>query len=93
MMSETCAGCFYSRGEENDFLRCHRHAPTPFSFYRFYDSDILRDVAWSLRDMTDRHTEDKSDDVNIEPTEAMGSSQWPEVFLDGWCGEWKSKIP
>jgi hypothetical protein len=60
---------------------------------KYYELELLRDIAWSLHSLAKIPDVDESDDLNKEATEAMTDAVWPEVREDEWCGDWKEKRP
>jgi hypothetical protein len=94
-MTECCENCFYSRQDDprsRANLGCHRKSPEPYSFYRYYLGELLRDIAWSARttaNITPPTTYDE--DIATEATETPHFTGWPEVCCDDWCGEWRAK--
>ena len=87
---QTCGNCRFLRmhGSES---RCHRRSPKPHSFLRYYEAELLRDLAWSVRELAYPNggdADDPDDDLRVEATEASIETSWPEVMLDEWCGEW-----
>jgi hypothetical protein len=54
-----------------------------------HNSELLRDIAWSMRELA--HIEppkedDVLEDLNQEATECW-EDKWPRVEQDDWCGE------
>jgi hypothetical protein len=80
-MTESCENC---RFHVDDY--CRRRAPIPWDFLKYYELELLRDIAWSIRSQDPEENEA----LNAEPTEAYNSAKWPKVDADEWCGEWEA---
>ena len=92
-MTFACKDC---RFFEKQYRECRRRAPKmdyPKKMWiDIHDSELLRDIAWSLRVMAGIKTparEDDLDDLNQESTE-LDDALWPRVELDDWCGEFET---
>lgn len=77
-------------------FECRRHAPRPAPYAQmkwlaYHNSELLRDIAWTLRVAHDIETPEKYDDLNKEATEVFGDDKWPTVDEDDWCGEFEEK--
>jgi hypothetical protein len=55
----------------------------------YYELELLRDIAWSLRELAKVAPPGELDDVNTEATDAMIEASWPRVEPEDWCGEWE----
>jgi hypothetical protein len=71
--------------------RCHRRAPEAYSLIRYYELELLREIAWNSRILAGIKLPAENDrcDLNTEATETVVSVGWPEVEIDEWCGEWQ----
>jgi hypothetical protein len=88
---ETCKFFEPGNGKANNG-RCHRHAPPTYNFLRYYELELLREIAWDVRVIADIAPPDKDNaDLNTEATEAISISAWPEVEPNEWCGEWMER--
>jgi hypothetical protein len=86
-MSEPCCdNCRYMVDAE-----CHRHAPPAYDFLRFYELELLRDIAWSVLCIARRQRPDEQDDVATLSTEAFQTAAWPDIEPSDWCGEFEKK--
>ena len=47
---ECCETCFYARLNPLNQFKCHRNAPQPVNYSQFDFRELLRDIAWSLRE-------------------------------------------
>lgn len=91
-MSEECNNCRFHVEDE-----CRRRPPAPHNFLLFYQLELVRDIAVSLRKLSRREITDDPlnplDDVTLEATEAAKEASWPEVLPYEWCGEWETNTP
>ena len=87
-MTFACKECrfFESRLEE-----CRRRAPVPSRrWLDFHNSELLRDIAWTLRQAHNVEEPNSHDDICQEATEC-GQERWPHVDEKDWCGEFETK--
>jgi hypothetical protein len=95
MMKARCGDCrFY----QSDGEQCRRRAPSDYHAEKiwidYHNSELLRDIAWSLRELAkieEPNPKDTQDDLNREATEANYGDRWPYVDVDEWCGEFEQK--
>ncbi len=83
-MSESCANCRFYR---DDY--CCRYAPRPWNYLKYYELELIRDIAWSLRYLSKTETPSHLDELATEATAAVQETRWPDVREDEWCGEWE----
>lgn len=95
---EACNNCRFFLADSaapNEYRaehRCQRYAPKSYDGIRYYELELLRDIARSLRTSASIGLPTDSDhDLNTEASEAVNFARWPTVDLDDWCGEWEAK--
>jgi len=88
MMARRCGDCkFFSEEDEE----CRRYAPRPeFRLLINHNSELLRDLAWSLRTLAGIERPSKHDDLMVSADE-VSEEQWPSVVADEWCGEFEER--
>lgn len=94
--STNCGNCrfaVYSSHMAFTARECRRRAPSTFNAFQYRIADLLRDIAWTQRqvNLIETDEEDKFDPVAEEVTEANMYAVWPMVETDDWCGEWERK--
>ena len=85
MIAQNCGNCRFRVDRD-----CRRRAPPAYDFVRFYELELLRDLAWSLHIMAGIELCPR-DDLHTEATEALQLAKWPEVDEAYWCGEWEGQ--
>jgi len=82
-----CGDCdFYHVDNEE----CRRHAPTRRNrMLDYHNSELLRDIAWSVRTMANIEEPGKYDEMNDEPEMF---SKWPYMDENDWCGEFVKRV-
>jgi hypothetical protein len=88
-MIANCKNCRYFAHNHSE---CRRHAPRGARGLNYHNSELLRDVAWSMRNMANIEApkeDDTSDDLNIEAYQL--SLRWPFVEDTDWCGEFSEQ--
>ena len=91
-----CGDCKFYMFRDAEGLaieECRRNAPHVQPAMRFTNTELLRDIAWSLRAIAKIDPpEDAWDDLNIEATEQSDKGErWPYADEDDWCGEFQPK--
>jgi hypothetical protein len=91
-----CGDCKFYMFRDAEGLpieQCRRHAPSTYPAMRFTHTELVRDIAWSLRAIAEiEPPDDPRDDLNIEATEQTDSGErWPYADEDDWCGEFQPK--
>ena len=99
-VGQRCENCrFVEYWEYAKQYTCRRHAPQPYSFWRYEVFELLVDIAWSARASANYQTPDnvpekeRSDvekNMMVEATEINADLiSWPRVEAGTWCGEWQ----
>lgn len=84
-MEMFCRNCrFFKRGS------CRRYAPQPYNFIIYHALELIRDIAWSLREQSNIEEASSSDVTGTDATEASSYAIWPDVDEMDWCGEWEA---
>jgi hypothetical protein len=88
---ECCENCRFYKPPQTGIPEalCRRRAPTPYDFLKYYELELLREIAWSIHALAQLPQPSEFDDLNIEATEAASMTTWPIVEPDEWCGEWE----
>lgn len=86
-----CGNCLFYGPEET----CRRRPPVLQRLLDFHNSEILRDIAWTLREIAKMDPPDeKGDPLHVEAPECEYDScrcRWPYVDVDDWCGEYRPR--
>jgi hypothetical protein len=91
-MKPRCGSCRFFHDRENE---CRRYAPRMLypkkKWLDIHNSELLRDIAWSVRAMAAiGDPKSEYDDLMKEATECSDQC-WPRVESDDWCGEFEAR--
>jgi hypothetical protein len=92
-MARECRHCaFY----ESLAFECRRYAPRPAQYPRMqsldlHNSELLRDIAWTLHVAHEIEAPSKYDDLNTDAAQVVDDDRWPTVDPDDWCGEFEPR--
>ena len=90
------AQCKNCRFFNSLMFECRRYAPRPSQYPQqkwldYHNSELLRDIAWTLRMGHSIEKPDKDDDLCTMATEVIDDDRWPTVDKEDWCGEFEEK--
>ena len=88
MKKRPCSQCDFYYEPESE---CRRYAPRmeypKKKWLDIHNSELLRDIVWTLRIAHGiKRPDDPGDYINEEATEIV-DELWPRVGEDDWCGE------
>jgi hypothetical protein len=87
-----CSNCrFYFDPDE----QCRRRPPLFDRGLAFHDSELLRDIAWSLRKISKSEGDPNVDDEVMEDggESCQDNGRWPYAGGNDWCGEFQPGNP
>ncbi len=93
-MARACRHCAFYNGL---LFECRRYAPRPALYNQMksldlHNSELLRDIAWTLHVAYDIEAPPKGDDLNQGASDVAGEEdKWPTVDPDDWCGEFEAR--
>jgi hypothetical protein len=82
-----CGDCRFFFSDDD---QCRRHAPARIDWLAHHDSELLRDIAWSLRAIAKLGEPNKYDELFTISAE-VNEEEWPSTTVNDWCGEFASR--